>query len=84
MIVFDHGDFSRRGYYYRFRSGILVAPAVFADFIKIKNVMGVFDSPDAVTAFLEDGNQFFEKGGFASMGSTDDTNDGGHIVISKI
>ena len=54
------------------------------NFVKIKDVMGVFDSPDAVTPPLEDGNQFFEKGGFAGLGTTDDTNYRSHIVISKI
>jgi len=61
MIVFDHCDFSRRGYYNRFRSGILVAPAVFADFVKIKDVMGVFDGPDAVTRPLRTGINFSRR-----------------------
>jgi hypothetical protein len=84
MIVFDHRDLSRRGNNNGFRSGIFVTPAVLAGFVKIKYVMGVFDGPDPVSPAFENGNQFFDEGGFACLRSTDYTNDGGHNLVSKI
>jgi hypothetical protein len=47
-------------------------------------VMGVFDGPYPVSPTFENGNQFFDEGGFACLRSTDYTNDGGHNLVSKI
>jgi len=55
-----------------------VTPAVFAGFVEIKYVMGVLDGTDSVTPPHKAGDQFFDKGGFAGLGSADDTNNGRH------
>jgi hypothetical protein len=61
-----------------------VTPAVFAGFVKIKYVMGVFDGTDSVTPPLKDGNQFFDESGFAGLRSADYTNNGRHKSVLDI
>jgi hypothetical protein len=61
-----------------------VTPAVFAGFVEIENVMGVLDGTDSVTPSLKGGYQFLDKGGFAGLGTADDTNNGRHESVLDI